>query len=113
MRAGAVGNSSRRNAKGTRFTCHWRLEFTFRLSEAKFSFRLPEPTSRPPVERPSQIRCTANVRRRFALSDLVCRRCRGTRSHRVIRNTAGEGIREIAEEAKRAGEYLRSYALQR
>ncbi len=26
--------------------------------------------------------------------------------------TAGEGIREIAEEAKRAGEYLRSYALQ-
>ena len=26
--------------------------------------------------------------------------------------TAGEGIREIAEEAKQAGEYLRSYALQ-
>ena len=26
--------------------------------------------------------------------------------------TAGEGIREIAEQAKQAGEYLRSYALQ-
>jgi 5-methyltetrahydrofolate--homocysteine methyltransferase len=54
-----------------------------------------------------------------ALSDLVLPPARDERTGGVRRDhlamfvtTAGEGIRELAEEAKEAGEYLRSYALQ-
>ncbi|HXI90946.1 MAG TPA: homocysteine S-methyltransferase family protein, partial [Blastocatellia bacterium] len=53
----------------------------------------------------------------LALSDLVLpASLDGSTRHRdhiaLFVTTAGEGIREIAEEAKQAGEYLRSYALQ-
>jgi 5-methyltetrahydrofolate--homocysteine methyltransferase len=48
----------------------------------------------------------------LALSDLVLPP-KPDRDHiAIFATTAGEGIREIAEEAKRKGEYLRSYALQ-
>jgi 5-methyltetrahydrofolate--homocysteine methyltransferase len=48
-----------------------------------------------------------------ALSDLVLPAARGERDHiAMFVTTAGEGIRELAEEAKQSGEYLRSYALQ-
>ncbi len=54
----------------------------------------------------------------MALSDLVLPPLRDARGHAVTRDhvalfvtTAGAGIRELAEEAKAAGEYLRSYAL--
>ena len=53
-----------------------------------------------------------------ALSDLVLPPGRDARGHAITRDhvamfvtTAGAGIRELAEEAKLAGEYLRSYAL--
>jgi len=51
----------------------------------------------------------------LALSDLVlpANRNAGERDHiAIFVTTAGEGIRQIAEEAKEKGEYLRSYALQ-
>jgi 5-methyltetrahydrofolate--homocysteine methyltransferase len=55
----------------------------------------------------------------LALSDLVLKPEVDERGRAVRRDhvglfvtTAGEGIRELAEEAKKAGEYLRSYALQ-
>jgi 5-methyltetrahydrofolate--homocysteine methyltransferase len=55
----------------------------------------------------------------LALSDLVLmpevdERGRATRRDHIglFVTTAGEGIRDLAEEAKKAGEYLRSYALQ-
>jgi 5-methyltetrahydrofolate--homocysteine methyltransferase len=49
----------------------------------------------------------------LALSDLVLPPGQAGRDHvALFVTTAGEGIREIAEEAKEAGEYLRSYALQ-
>ncbi|HXU36568.1 MAG TPA: methionine synthase [Blastocatellia bacterium] len=50
----------------------------------------------------------------LALSDLVLPPSNdGHRDHvAMFVTTAGEGIRELAEEAKRDGEYLRSYALQ-
>jgi 5-methyltetrahydrofolate--homocysteine methyltransferase len=49
----------------------------------------------------------------LALSDLVLRPEVDARDHvGLFVTTAGEGIRELAEEAKQAGEYLRSYALQ-
>lgn len=51
-----------------------------------------------------------------ALSDLVLPPERSGEMRRdhiaMFITTAGEGIRELAEEAKQAGEYLRSYALQ-
>ncbi|MFY9609367.1 MAG: methionine synthase [Blastocatellia bacterium] len=52
----------------------------------------------------------------LALSDLVLPASMADAAGRdhiaLFVTTAGEGIREIAEEAKQAGEYLRSYALQ-
>ena len=53
----------------------------------------------------------------LALSDLVLPASLAGSTRRRDRialfvTTAGQGIREIAEEAKQAGEYLRSYALQ-
>jgi 5-methyltetrahydrofolate--homocysteine methyltransferase len=50
----------------------------------------------------------------LALSDLVLPAGSGQRRDHIALfvTTAGEGIREIAEQAKQAGEYLRSYALQ-
>lgn len=51
----------------------------------------------------------------LALSDLVLPpvTASGERDHiAIFVTTAGEGIRELAEEAKQKGEYLRSYALQ-
>jgi 5-methyltetrahydrofolate--homocysteine methyltransferase len=53
----------------------------------------------------------------LALSDLVLPSVLSGSSRRrdhvaLFVTTAGEGIREIAEQAKQAGEYLRSYALQ-
>lgn len=55
----------------------------------------------------------------IALSDLVLPPKRDERTAAIKRDhiamfatTAGEGIRELAEEAKQKGEYLRSYALQ-
>jgi 5-methyltetrahydrofolate--homocysteine methyltransferase len=49
----------------------------------------------------------------LSLSDLVLPAGPGGRDHiALFVTTAGEGIRELAEEAKQAGEYLRSYALQ-
>ncbi|MEX2245188.1 MAG: methionine synthase [Dehalococcoidia bacterium] len=53
----------------------------------------------------------------LALSDLILPPHRDGRGPQrdaiaIFVTTAGEGIRERAEEAKRAGEYLRSYALQ-
>ncbi|MGA9768132.1 MAG: methionine synthase [Blastocatellia bacterium] len=49
----------------------------------------------------------------IALSDLVLPCEQGKRDHiAMFVTTAGEGIREIAEEAKQKGEYLRSFALQ-
>jgi 5-methyltetrahydrofolate--homocysteine methyltransferase len=54
----------------------------------------------------------------MALSDLVLPPARDARGRAITRDhvamfvtTAGAGIRELAEEAKLAGEYLRSYAL--
>jgi len=49
----------------------------------------------------------------LALSDLVLP-AEGNRRDKIALfvTTAGEGIREIAESAKQAGEYLKSYALQ-
>jgi 5-methyltetrahydrofolate--homocysteine methyltransferase len=49
----------------------------------------------------------------LSLSDFVLPRGSGGRDHiALFVTTAGAGIRELAEEAKQAGEYLRSYALQ-
>ncbi|MFY9571121.1 MAG: methionine synthase [Blastocatellia bacterium] len=53
----------------------------------------------------------------LALSDLVLPALLGDSSRRrdhiaLFVTTAGEGVRELAEQAKQAGEYLRSYALQ-
>jgi 5-methyltetrahydrofolate--homocysteine methyltransferase len=55
----------------------------------------------------------------MALSDLVLPPRPGARAGEIMRDhiamfatTAGEGIRELAEEAKQKGEYLRSYAMQ-
>ncbi|HJQ71644.1 MAG TPA: methionine synthase [Blastocatellia bacterium] len=47
-----------------------------------------------------------------ALSDLVLPPNPGRDHIAMFATTAGEGIRELAEAAKREGEYLRSYALQ-
>jgi len=50
----------------------------------------------------------------LALSDLILPPASGRRHDHIALfvTTAGEGIREIAERAKQAGEYVRSYALQ-
>ena len=49
----------------------------------------------------------------LSLSDLILPAGPDGRDHiALFVTTAGEGIRELAEEAKQAGEYLRSYAIQ-
>ena len=84
------------------------------------AFRLPESSSASPVVK-NPIATFRFPRQRkedgLALSDLVLpadiRDATARRDHiALFVTTAGEGIREVAEEAKQVGEYLRSYALQ-
>jgi 5-methyltetrahydrofolate--homocysteine methyltransferase len=93
----------------------------FRLPDVQSSaFRLPVSSSASSaVENPVATFRFPRQRKEdgLALSDLVLpasldgsTRCRDHIA--LFVTTAGEGIREIAEEAKQAGEYLRSYALQ-
>ncbi|MEK6287174.1 MAG: methionine synthase [Acidobacteriota bacterium] len=93
----------------------------FRLPEVQSSaFRLPDPSSASSaVENPVATFRFPRQRKEdgLALSDLVLPAGFDGSTRRrdhiaLFVTTAGEGIREIAEEAKQAGEYLRSYALQ-
>ncbi|MEK6407477.1 MAG: vitamin B12 dependent-methionine synthase activation domain-containing protein, partial [Acidobacteriota bacterium] len=93
----------------------------FRLPEVQSSaVRLPDPSSASSaVENPVATFRFPRQRKEdgLALSDLVLPASFDGSSRRrdhiaLFVTTAGEGIREIAEGAKQAGEYLRSYALQ-
>ncbi len=89
----------------------------FRLSDVQSAaFRLPDPSSASSAV--ENLVATFRFPRQrkedgLALSDLVLPSGLNGRDHiGLFVTTAGEGIREIAEDAKQAGEYLRSYALQ-
>ena len=86
------------------------------------AFRLPDPSSSSGSSAVESTIATFRFPRQrkedgLALSDLVLPASVDGSTRRrdhiaLFVTTAGQGIREIAEEAKQAGEYLRSYALQ-